>query len=136
LTASQQVEIHYRSRGCFHEIDQSFAFKRTPRGMEVRIGPNKALRDPDRSLFTRSLTAEEIADVDEELDFHRSSMPTLCTTLDEFELRFSDQGKPLRTEHFVDGSCSAPLQKPRRTTLYTLSNLALGRQVRNPDSVK
>jgi hypothetical protein len=97
LGPGQELEVHVRSRGCFHAVERTFAFVRRPDGRLARVmdGVERALRD------------DEVAAIDAELDYARTVRDKGCTTVRHFALTLTDQGRLLSRAVFTDESCGS-----------------------------
>jgi len=121
LLPGQEVRLELSSRGCFHHEDRVFVFRRNNQQLEVEVGPNTARDDSREVSRTVLLSPADVADIDQELDYHRSPTSDRCTTRDELDLVIREHGREIRREHFVDKSCSDPPPKAKRTTLFALT---------------
>jgi hypothetical protein len=121
MSPGQEIELQYQSHGCFHAEDRLFTFRKGPEAVEVEVGPNRERQEHDDGPRTLRLSPADILGLDEELDYHRSPMPTVCTTSDQFDVVVRELGRELRSDHFLDNSCSAPPTTRQGTTLWALT---------------
>jgi hypothetical protein len=121
-------------------VERVFIFRKLTNGVEVDVGPNLhnvavtcdkdtlvclvAPEEDSSGRRTLSLSDGDITGLDQELDYHRSPMPRICTTWDQFELVVRDHGRELGKERFVDWSCSTPPASTQATTLWAISERA------------
>ena len=120
LRAGERILLHYRSSGCFHQVDTDFTFKRRADGRIylTRVAPGGW--DHER-LVTRALTEAEITGFDRQLVYAQHAPPGTCTTRADYDLVI--RKGPVETRaHFVDKTCELPALPPGAVTLYALAS--------------
>jgi hypothetical protein len=123
MTIGGTTTVRYRSTGCFHAEDRTFVLTKTAAGASVYIGPNLSRGETPIVGRTLELSENEVSDLDNELDHHRTPVGADCTTEDEFFLAFRNNGD-VREEHFIDRSCSEPHGGPKSTRFLGLARRA------------
>ena len=96
LRPGQELRVLVRSRGCVHDVKRSFVFERRPDGRLARLGKRE-----------RILSADEGAQIDDELAYARTTRDAGCTTVRHFDLALSEGGRQIAAGSFADQSCGA-----------------------------
>ena len=112
LGSGEELRIHFRSSGCFHNDVYDLVFQSGPRPTVtvagVRYGFIRSMaRDrAPRSVGTLALSDSEVAGLDALLRLYRDRPRGDCTTTEIVDVAYVRDGAVLASETFIDGSCA------------------------------
>lgn len=124
LSASEEVQVEYSSRGCFHHFAYFFEFK----DKSVTIYELKQTWSEEKQKFislgkkklgTLQLSDEDVIGLDQLFRFYSTNAKSGCTTVDHIIAKHLQGGKIISSSEYYDGSCSTSDEEK----LLTLSAL-------------
>jgi hypothetical protein len=115
LAPHQRINVHVRSRGCFHDEKASFRFTRRRNGdVEARSSRREAYAFWQRpARLTTTLPATDAAALDSLLSYYRAPAKGWCTTEEEITVVLYKHGRRVRIERYRDATCPGFLGGPR-----------------------
>jgi hypothetical protein len=91
LQPDERLHIAYYSRGCFHDRKYEIDFER---------GKSVIARNSGRTI---TLSAREVAGLDNLIDFYRTRPSAGCTTEDKITISLFRDGLKTSGEHYIAG---------------------------------
>ncbi|MDP4624621.1 MAG: hypothetical protein NWT08_05715 [Akkermansiaceae bacterium] len=112
LKEGESLEIHYESRGCFHNSTTDLVIsKGMVRFFDIQMEWNEEkkefveiARNPAGQM---ALEKADATGLDKLLKFYAGEPDGGCTTVDEITVRLIVDGEVKREADYTDGSCSA-----------------------------
>ena len=107
LEPRQRIDVHVRSRGCFHDEKASFRFTRRRDGrVEARSSRRDAHAFWERpARLTTTLRSTDAGALDSLLSYYRAPAEGWCTTKEEITVILYRHGRTARTERYSDATC-------------------------------
>lgn len=119
LQPKERLHVAYQSRGCFHDRKYEIDFER---------GTSVTTRSAGHTV---TLSAREVAGLDNLFAFYRSRPRGGCTTQDDVTITQFRKGRKVSSEHYVDGSCAADQIKDITTFYQIAKKLGLEHEPKN-----
>lgn len=112
LKGGELLEIHYESRGCFHNsITDVVISKGVVRFFDIHMEWNEEKKEfvevARNPVGQMALAEADAAGLDALLMFYAGEPGGGCTTVDEITVRLMVDGEVKREVDYTDGSCSA-----------------------------
>lgn len=112
LKEGESLEIHYESRGCFHNsITDVVISEGVVRFLDIHMEWDEGKKEHvevARNLVGRMVLAEaDAAGLDALLMYYAGEPGGGCTTVDEITVKLMMDGEVKREAGYTDGSCSA-----------------------------
>ena len=108
LPPARRVEVHYESRGCFHEVAADFVFTRVADGLAIQLQNASANLAPGWHMeIEQRLAMTDLRQLDRMLTvYYRRVGFGGCTTVDRLRIRWPNGRVGYFTESIVDSSCA------------------------------
>jgi hypothetical protein len=106
LPPARRVEVHYESRGCFHEVAADLVFTRVAGGLTIQLRNASANLAPGWHMeVEQRLDMADLRRLDRMLTVYRRAGFGGCTNVSRLQIRWPNGGVGHFTESIVDSSC-------------------------------
>jgi len=97
-----ELRLYFQSQGCFHHDRYMFIISSS----QLRVSAWRASDDVNISRDPIQLSQTDLQQLQKLLEFYRSNQLGGCTTVDTLTANLVREGRVVKEEKYIDGSCS------------------------------